>query len=234
MAVAPCGTLYAPPHPTLGAVTDRIDCHVCLDCSTATTPRRPRTEHRWIAVPTAYAVHPHRSPGTGHQALRFRDPTSPHRDSPPTPWRVGPPQLPQPPHDLALCDHRGDAREGMTIMNATQTGTHTGPTGAPRSGDPRIGWSTTDTTPAPALRHRRDGILPTIAAALSVRGATLTGTAARGDTPPHSTRSSRTSSTPSPATSATASPDAAPKPSSSPGTSPPPTQPAAKEPPADP
>lgn len=60
-------------------------------------------------------------------------------------------------------------------MNATQTGT---------SGDPRIGWSNTDTVHAPALHHRRDGILPTIAAALSVRGETLTGTAARGDQPP--------------------------------------------------
>ncbi|MEU6685666.1 YwqJ-related putative deaminase [Streptomyces sp. NPDC046832] len=54
----------------------------------------------------------------------------------------------------------------------------------PRTGDPRIGWSTTEAAHAPALLHRRDGILPTIAAALSVRGATLTGTAARGDTPP--------------------------------------------------
>ncbi|CAL9539723.1 YwqJ-related putative deaminase [Streptomyces sp. Tu 3180] len=84
-------------------------------------------------------------------------------------------------------------------MNVTQTGTHTGPsgdprsgdprigsprTGDPRSGDPRIGWSATDGIHVPGLRHRRDGILPTIAAALSVRGATLTGTAARGDTPP--------------------------------------------------
>ncbi|WP_424855260.1 YwqJ-related putative deaminase [Streptomyces sp. SAI-170] len=67
----------------------------------------------------------------------------------------------------------------MTIMNTTQTGPHTATTG-----DPRIGWSSTDTPPAPTLRHRRDGILPTVAAALSVRGATLTGTAARGDTPP--------------------------------------------------
>ncbi|MEV6834910.1 YwqJ-related putative deaminase [Streptomyces sp. NPDC051133] len=64
-------------------------------------------------------------------------------------------------------------------MNALQTG------GADvRAGDPRIGWSGTDTPTAPTLRHRRDGILPTIAAALSVRGATLTGTAARGDRPP--------------------------------------------------
>ncbi|MET9048944.1 YwqJ-related putative deaminase [Streptomyces sp. NPDC004362] len=60
-------------------------------------------------------------------------------------------------------------------MNATQTGT---------SGDPRVGWSTSDAAPAPTLHHRRDGILPTVAAALSVRGATLTGTAARGDQPP--------------------------------------------------
>ncbi|MFD4573426.1 YwqJ-related putative deaminase [Streptomyces sp. NPDC058417] len=67
----------------------------------------------------------------------------------------------------------------MTIMNTTHTGPHTG-----RSGDPRVGWSSDDTLPAPVLLHRRDGILPTVAAALSVRGATLTGTAARGDQPP--------------------------------------------------
>ncbi|MBV1935192.1 hypothetical protein KUF83_01265 [Streptomyces sp. BV286] len=60
-------------------------------------------------------------------------------------------------------------------MSATQTGT---------SGDPRVGWSSTEAPTAPALLHRRDGILPTIAAALSVRGATLTGTAGRGDQPP--------------------------------------------------
>ncbi|WP_328494555.1 YwqJ-related putative deaminase [Streptomyces sp. NBC_00414] len=60
-------------------------------------------------------------------------------------------------------------------MSATQTGT---------SGDPRVGWSSTEVPAAPVLLHRRDGILPTIAAALSVRGATLTGTAGRGDQPP--------------------------------------------------
>jgi hypothetical protein len=71
----------------------------------------------------------------------------------------------------------------MTIMNATQTGPHAAPhTGT--SGDPRIGWSATETPHAPTLLHRRDGILPTVAAALSVRGATLTGTAARGEEPP--------------------------------------------------
>ncbi|MFF3331509.1 YwqJ-related putative deaminase [Streptomyces sp. NPDC002888] len=64
-------------------------------------------------------------------------------------------------------------------MNTTQTGPHTS-----RSGDPRIGWSSNETPTIPTLLHRRDGILPTVAAALSVRGATLTGTAARGDQPP--------------------------------------------------
>ncbi|CAL9545844.1 YwqJ-related putative deaminase [Streptomyces sp. enrichment culture] len=53
-----------------------------------------------------------------------------------------------------------------------------------RAGDPRIDWSGTETPPTPILRHRRDGILPAIAAALSVRGTTLTCTAARGDQPP--------------------------------------------------
>lgn len=73
----------------------------------------------------------------------------------------------------------GTPGEGTTIMNALQTG------GTDvRAGDPRIDWSGTDTPPAPTLHHRRDGILPTVAAALSVRGATLTGTAARSDQPP--------------------------------------------------
>ncbi|CAL9547711.1 MULTISPECIES: YwqJ-related putative deaminase [unclassified Streptomyces] len=69
-------------------------------------------------------------------------------------------------------------------MSATQTGHRTGRSDDPRTGDPRIGWSSAETPHAPTLRHRRDGILPTVAAALSVRGTTLTGTAARGDTPP--------------------------------------------------
>ncbi|MEV5885624.1 YwqJ-related putative deaminase [Streptomyces sp. NPDC052020] len=73
-------------------------------------------------------------------------------------------------------------------MSVTQTDPHSGPhtsrPGDPRTGDPRVGWSATDAPRTPTLRHRRDGILPTIAAALSVRGTTLTGTAARGDTPP--------------------------------------------------
>ncbi|WP_436740391.1 YwqJ-related putative deaminase [Streptomyces sp. BBFR102] len=36
----------------------------------------------------------------------------------------------------------------------------------------------------PFLRHRRDGILPAVAAALSCRGLTLTATAGRADRPP--------------------------------------------------
>ncbi|HEX5568999.1 MAG TPA: YwqJ-related putative deaminase [Streptomyces sp.] len=50
-------------------------------------------------------------------------------------------------------------------------------------GDPRIGWGAPDDT-TPVLRHRRDGIMPTVAAALSVRGQTLTRTAGKADQPP--------------------------------------------------
>ncbi|MFE7353625.1 YwqJ-related putative deaminase [Streptomyces sp. NPDC057543] len=52
------------------------------------------------------------------------------------------------------------------------------------TGDPRLSWSNTGTSPTPRLHHRRDGILPTVAAALSVRGETLTCTAGKGDQPP--------------------------------------------------
>ncbi|MGV9879005.1 YwqJ-related putative deaminase [Streptomyces sp. NPDC003006] len=52
------------------------------------------------------------------------------------------------------------------------------------SGDPRVGWSST-AAHAPILRQRRDGILPTVAAALSARGqTTLTCTPSRGEEPP--------------------------------------------------
>ncbi|THA81368.1 YwqJ-related putative deaminase [Streptomyces sp. A0592] len=53
------------------------------------------------------------------------------------------------------------------------------------TGDPRLRWSSSDGRPTPpVLRFRRDGILPTVAAALSVRGETLTGTAGKADQPP--------------------------------------------------
>ncbi|MEU7029699.1 YwqJ-related putative deaminase [Streptomyces sp. NPDC015232] len=60
------------------------------------------------------------------------------------------------------------------------------PAPPPTQGDPRLIWGhDADTQRAPLLRHRRDGILPTVGAALSVRGeTTLTCTAARGETAP--------------------------------------------------
>ncbi|MFE3996257.1 YwqJ-related putative deaminase [Streptomyces goshikiensis] len=65
---------------------------------------------------------------------------------------------------------------------ATDTGQNTAATAA--GGDPRLRWSSTDGPAVPVLRFRRDGILPTVAAALSVRGETLTSTAGKGDQPP--------------------------------------------------
>ncbi|MCF3961767.1 YwqJ-related putative deaminase [Streptomyces fuscigenes] len=60
-----------------------------------------------------------------------------------------------------------------------------GPAG-PRTpgGDPRLGWSSAEPPPPPHPGHRRDGILPAVAAALSVRGETLTCTAGKADQPP--------------------------------------------------
>ncbi|MGW7437493.1 YwqJ-related putative deaminase [Streptomyces sp. NPDC054849] len=76
----------------------------------------------------------------------------------------------------------GDATQGATGAPGA-----TGPAAeaAGPAGDPRLRWSSNDGRPtAPVLRFRRDGILPTIAAALSVRGETLTGTAGKADQPP--------------------------------------------------
>ncbi|MEU0395039.1 YwqJ-related putative deaminase [Streptomyces sp. NPDC006208] len=52
------------------------------------------------------------------------------------------------------------------------------------SGDPRLNWGSAESGRPPGLRHRRDGILPAVAAALSVRGQTLTCTAGKADQPP--------------------------------------------------
>ncbi|MCJ1678970.1 hypothetical protein MTF65_16820 [Streptomyces sp. APSN-46.1] len=69
--------------------------------------------------------------------------------------------------------------------NATPAGrTTTAAATATATGDPRLRWSNTDGPTVPVLRFRRDGILPTVAAALSVRGETLTGTAGKADQPP--------------------------------------------------
>ncbi|MEU2263024.1 YwqJ-related putative deaminase [Streptomyces sp. NPDC019645] len=64
---------------------------------------------------------------------------------------------------------------------------HTAPQPSPTAttGDPRLSWSSAEAAARPpVLRFRRDGILPTVAAALSVRGTTLTCTAAKGDQAP--------------------------------------------------
>ncbi|WP_206324191.1 YwqJ-related putative deaminase [Streptomyces sp. HNM0574] len=53
----------------------------------------------------------------------------------------------------------------------------------PAAQDPRVGWTAADDQ-APTLHQRRDGILPAIAAALSVRGETLTCTGSKADQPP--------------------------------------------------
>ncbi|MEW2136734.1 YwqJ-related putative deaminase [Streptomyces sp. NPDC005409] len=82
----------------------------------------------------------------------------------------------------------GDA--AATAAGTTDTTDTTGPAGtaveaAGPAGDPRLRWSNSDGRSAvPVLRFRRDGILPTVAAALSVRGETLTGTAGKADQPP--------------------------------------------------
>jgi hypothetical protein len=51
--------------------------------------------------------------------------------------------------------------------------------------DPRLIWSTArDPAGPPSLRHRRDGILPAVAAALSIRDEVLTCTGVKGEQPP--------------------------------------------------
>ncbi|MFJ6485387.1 MULTISPECIES: YwqJ-related putative deaminase [unclassified Streptomyces] len=85
-------------------------------------------------------------------------------------------------HNTATRTESGD-----TAPDATGAPASAGPAGeaAGPAGDPRLRWSSTDDRPAvPVLRFRRDGILPTVAAALSVRGETLTGTAGKADQPP--------------------------------------------------
>jgi hypothetical protein len=55
---------------------------------------------------------------------------------------------------------------------------------AAAAADPRLSWSAArDPLEAPVLRHRRDGILPAVAAALSIRDEVLTCTGAKGEPP---------------------------------------------------
>ncbi|MFD7922300.1 YwqJ-related putative deaminase [Streptomyces sp. NPDC059740] len=77
---------------------------------------------------------------------------------------------------------RGEA--GTRSAAVAPHGADSAPEPATRSDDPRVQWSASPATETPVLRHRRDGILPTTAAALSVRGTTLTCTASRGEQPP--------------------------------------------------
>ncbi|MGV2919383.1 YwqJ-related putative deaminase [Streptomyces alfalfae] len=76
---------------------------------------------------------------------------------------------------------------GLTVATTAGSTTTSDSAPAPAAGplgDPRVGWSST-AAHAPVLRQRRDGILPTVAAALSVRGqTTLTCTPGRGEEPP--------------------------------------------------
>lgn len=63
------------------------------------------------------------------------------------------------------------------------------PAGSDDPRDPRLTWSTAEPPVrplgrAPTLRHRRDGILPAVAAALYVRGSTFTCTGGRSEDPP--------------------------------------------------
>ncbi|MEV0442302.1 YwqJ-related putative deaminase [Streptomyces spectabilis] len=90
---------------------------------------------------------------------------------------------------------RGTTGTTGTTATTSAHGTHSthsthGPPGttaatapAAPGGDPRVGWSSVPAD-APILLQRRDGILPTVAAALSVRGTTLTATPKRGEEPP--------------------------------------------------
>ncbi|MFJ5547739.1 YwqJ-related putative deaminase [Streptomyces sp. NPDC093225] len=81
----------------------------------------------------------------------------------------------------AAQDARGAT--GGTTGGADADADDTAPT-ANGTGDPRRNWSSDNGLRPPLLLHRRDGILPTVAAALSVRGETLTSTAAKGDRAP--------------------------------------------------
>lgn len=73
---------------------------------------------------------------------------------------------------------------GSTSTAGTGTDNPTPQSTGSATADPRLGWTATADDEPPALRQRRDGILPAIAAALSVRGQTLTCTASKADQPP--------------------------------------------------
>lgn len=68
--------------------------------------------------------------------------------------------------------------EGRTQIMTSQTQ-------AAGAADPRLSWSgSDDPVGPPVLRHRRDGIMPAVAAALLIRDDVLTCTGAKGEQPP--------------------------------------------------
>ncbi|QPP08462.1 hypothetical protein G4Z16_20980 [Streptomyces bathyalis] len=71
-----------------------------------------------------------------------------------------------------------------TATGAAAPATHTAPATKRTADDPRVGWNAAPDDTTPPLHERRDGILPAVAAALSVRGRTLTSTGNKGDQPP--------------------------------------------------
>ncbi|WP_079123063.1 YwqJ-related putative deaminase [Streptomyces abyssalis] len=78
-----------------------------------------------------------------------------------------------------------DSGHGPRASAATGTSAASAATGTPRThDDPRVGWTSAPDDTTPPLHERRDGILPAVAAALSVRGRTLTSTGNKGDQPP--------------------------------------------------
>lgn len=90
--------------------------------------------------------------------------------------RLGSPGHPGRPSGRVVTDIAGTSGGATGAAPAT--------TGETTSGDPRLSWSSTEPHRPPALRQRRDGILPAVAAALSVRGENLTCTAGKADQPP--------------------------------------------------
>ncbi|SEN10953.1 YwqJ-like deaminase [Actinacidiphila rubida] len=70
------------------------------------------------------------------------------------------------------------AQEGRTHEMTTHLA-------AAGTADPRLTWSAAhDPVGPPVLRHRRDGILPAVAAALSIRDEVQSCTGAKGEQPP--------------------------------------------------
>lgn len=99
--------------------------------------------------------------------------------------RLGSPSRPGAASGHLVTDIAGAGRTGTTAGTPDgTTGTTAGTTAGETSGDPRLSWSSTEPHRPPVLRQRRDGILPAVAAALSVRGENLTCTAGKADQPP--------------------------------------------------